>query len=226
MKITRKRVFITLIIGALALGIAGGAALLATVATTHTAQAHGGYGKWGGNGNSGDASFAARVADKLNAALGLEQDITESQVQTAFDAAAADRQAEALSDRLDDLEVDSETKTAIMDWFTAYPYDDLIRLRPLGLAPSDKVSSYLERLVERERITQAQADGIQSWYDQRPALPEGVEPAGKSRRHRGGDNDNGADARFRHRDGRGGGPGSFFRGRHGRGGNGFFNNPL
>ena len=78
MKITRNRVFLMLVAGVLALGIVGGGVAAATVSSAH---AHGGIGKVGG----GDGvSFASRVADKLNEALGLEEDITEAQVQAAF----------------------------------------------------------------------------------------------------------------------------------------------
>ena len=154
----------------------------------------------------------------LNEALGLDEDITEAQVQAAFNGATADRQAEALSARLDELEVEDSVKTQILDWFDDYPYDSLVRLRFIGLAESDKVTSHLERLVEKEKITQAQSDGIQSWYDERPDFPEGLERSGRGRHDRGGD---GAGSAFRGRHGRGGGGdgvGSFFRGSFGRGG--------
>ena len=198
-----------LIAGAAALGIAGGIAVAATFTTAH---AHGGFGK----GGSGDgASLAARIAEKLNDALELDEDITETQVQTALNGVTADRQEEILEARLDDLEVEDATKTEIMDWFDDYPYADLVRFRTIGLATSDNASSFLERLVENEKITQAQSDGIQGWYDERPDLPEGLERTGRGR-HGGG-----AGTFFRGRHGPGGdGPGSFFHGRHGRGGNG------
>ncbi|MYC30605.1 MAG: hypothetical protein F4X65_11050 [Chloroflexi bacterium] len=212
LKFTRKRVFLMLAVGALALGLAGGTAVAVTASGVH---AHGGIG-WG-SGSDG-TSFASRVAAKLNDALDLDEDITEAQVQTAFNGATADRQVEALEARLDDLEVEESVKTGITDWFDEYPYNDLIRLRPIGLAESDRVSSHLERLVEKERITQAQSDAIQSWYDDRPDLPQGLERAGRGHhRSRGGDSDgDGANASFHGRHGRGGdGVGSFFRGRFG-----------
>ncbi len=209
MKFTRNKIFMLLIAGAAALGIAGGIAVAATFTTAH---AHGGFGK----GGSGDgASLAARIAEKLNDALELDEDITETQVQTALNGVTADRQEEILQARLDDLEVEDATKTEIMDWFDDYPYADLVRFRTIGLATSDNASSFLERLVENEKITQAQSDGIQGWYDERPDLPEGLERSGRGR-HGGG-----AGTFFRGRHGRGGdGPGSFFRGRFGRGGDG------
>lgn len=212
-RFTRNRVFIALVAGALALGVAGGSLLAFSASQAYA------HGSWGGSGDG--ASFASRVADKLNEALNLDEDITEAQVQTAFNGATADRQEEMLDARLDELEVEDSVKTEITDWFDDYPYDDLIRLRPIGLSASDRVSGYLERLVDKERITQAQSDGIQSWYDDRPNLPEGVERAGRGH-HGNGDNDGDANASFRGRHGRGGdGVGSFFRGRFGgRGGNG------
>ena len=228
MKMTRNKVFMMLAAGAVALGIAGG---IAVASTATGVQAHGGFG---GGGSGDGASFASRVADKLNEALNLDEDITEAQVLTAFNGVTADRQDERLEARLDELEVEEETKTEITDWFDEYPYDDLIRLRFIGLADSDKVTSQLEHLVEKERITQAQSDGIDSWYDDRPDFPEGLEWSGNGRRHhRSGDSDsssgNGdANSSFRGRHGRGGdGVGSFFRGRFGRsGGNGFVGNSL
>ena len=168
MRLTRGRMFLFLVAGAAALGIAGGIAVAATLSTAH---AHGGLGIGGGSDDG--ASFAARVADKLNDALGLEEDITEAQVQSAFNGVVADRQDEVLEARLDELEVDDETKTEIMDWFGEFPYTDLVRLRTIGLASSDNATAFLERLVEKERITQAQSDGIQSWHDGRPDLPDG-----------------------------------------------------
>ena len=169
----KSRFFMLLLAGALAIGIAGGA-IMAT--TTASAQ---------GNSNGSGQSFAARVADKLNAALGLDEDITEAQVQAAFNGAATDRQEEKLQARLDEMEVEEATATAIMDWFQAYPYTDLVKLRYIGLASSEKAEGVLERLVEKERITQAQSDGIQSWYDDRPELPEGLERSGRHGRHGG-----------------------------------------
>ena len=216
MKFSRNKVFLFLVVGAAALGIAGG---IAFATTASSALAHGGFG---GSGSDDGTSFAARVAEKLNEALSLDEDITEAQVQTAFNGVTADRQDDALEAKLDELEVDDDTKTEITDWFDDYPYSDLVRLRTIGLASSDKVTSHLERLVEAERITQTQSDGIQSWYDDRPELPEGLEWSGRGK-HRGSSDGDGTNTRFRGRHGHGGGDGvgSFFRGRFGRvGGNG------
>ena len=211
MKFTRNRIFILLVAGAAVLGIAGGVAVAATLTTAH---AHGGVG-WGGGSGDG-TSLASRLAAKLNDALDLDEDITEAQVQTALNGVTADRQEEKLEARIDELEVEDATKTEILDWFDDYPYADLVRYRPIGLASSDKTSSFLERLVDNERITQNQSDGIQGWYDDRPDLPDGLERSGVGRHGRGG---HGAGTFFRGRHGRGGdGPGSFFRGRFGRGG--------
>lgn len=214
LKFTRNKVFLMLVVGALALGLAGGTAVAVTSSSVH---AHGGIG-WGAGGDS--TSLASRVAAKLNEALDLDEDITEGQVQTAFNGATADRQEEALEARLDELEVEESVETGITDWFDDYPYDDLIRLRTIGLAKSDKVSSKLERLVDKERITQAQSDAIQSWYDDRPDLPDGLERTGRGHhKSRGGDSDgDGGNASFRGGHGRGGdGVGSFFGGRDGGG---------
>lgn len=212
MKFTRNRIFILLVAGAAALGIAGGIAVAATLTTAH---AHGGVG-WG-SGSSGDGtSLASRIAEKLNDALDLDEDITEAQVQTAFNQVTSDRQEEKLEAKLDDLGVEDTTRTEILDWFDDYPYADLVRFRTIGLASSDNVSSFLERLVDNERITQDQSDGIQGWYDERPDLPDGLERTGRGRHGRGGD---GAGTFFRGRFGRGhDGANSFFRGRFGRGG--------
>ena len=227
----KSRLFMLLVAGALVLGIAGGA-IIAT--TTASAQE---------NSNGSGKSFAARVAEKLTSALGLSQDeaITEFQVQAAFHGAAGDQQDERLQARLDELEVEAETATAIMDWFRAYPYSDLIRLRYIGLASAGQVSDGLEHLVERERITQAQSDGIQSWFDDRPELPEGlgkVRHGGRSGfhesrgEHRGkhsdgdnGDKDGRGEHRGRHSDGDNGDNGDKdgrgeHRGRHSDGDNG------
>ena len=229
MKFTRNKVFILLIAGAAVLGIAGGVAVAATLTTAH---AHG--GGWGSSGSGDGTSLAARIAEKLNGALDLDEDITEAQVQTAFNGVTADRQREILEARIDDLDVEDETKTEILDWFDDYPYADLIRFRTIGLASSDDATGFLERLVDNEKITQDQSDGIQGWYDDRPDLPDGLEQSRWGRHGRGGD---GAGTSFRGRFGRGGGdgansffrgrfgrgsdgPGTFFRGRHGRGGNG------
>ena len=210
MKFTRNRIFILLVAGAAVLGIAGGIAVAATLTTAH---AHGGVG-WGGGASGDGTSLAARIAEKLNDALDLDEDITEAQVQTAFNQVTADRQEEKLEAKLDDLEVEDATRTEILDWFDDYPYADLVRFRTIGLASSGKVSSLLERLVDNERITQDQSDGIQGWYDDRPDLPEGLERSGAGRHGRG----DGAGTFFRGRHGRGGdGAGTFFRGRFGRG---------
>ena len=190
-KFIRNRVFLILAAGALALGIAGGALLAINADTAH---AHGNRG--GGSGN-----FAAQVAAKLNGILGLSGDeaVTESQMQAAFNGVAADQQEEKLQARLAQLEVAEDAASAIMAWFRAYPYADLVKLRPLGLASSEKVAATLDRLVEKERITQTQADGIRSWYADRPDLPEGLERSGREGRgkkghHRRGDRDNGGES--------------------------------
>ena len=216
MKLMRNKVFLFLVAGAAALGIAGG---IAIAATTSSAFAHGGFGGvgFGGGGSNDGTSFAAKVAEKLNEALGLDEDITEAQVQTAFNGVVSDQQDAVLEAKLDELEVEDDVQTEITDWFDDYPYSDLIRLRTIGLAASGTVTNHLERLVEKERITQTQSDGIQSWYDDRPDLPEGLERSGHGKRRGDGD---GANTRFRGRHGHGGdnGVGSFFRGRFGRGG--------
>lgn len=210
MKFTRNRIFILLVSGAAVLGITGG---LAVASALTTAYAHGGA-QWG----SGGGSLAARIAEKLNDALELDEDITGAQVQTAFDQVTADRQEEILEARIDELEVEDAAKTEILDWFDDYPYADLIRFRTIGLASSDHAAGFLERLVEREKITQDQSDGIHEWYEARPDLPDGLERSRRGRHHRGG---NGPDSFFRGRFGRGhDGADTFFRGRFGRGGNG------
>ena len=213
MRLTRNRIFLMLVAGAAVLGIAGGIAVAGVISASH-AYAHGGFG----GGSDDGTSFAARVAEKLNDALNLEEDITESQVQAAFNGVVGDRQEEVLQARLDDLDVDDDTRTEIMDWFGDYPYTELVRYRTIGLATSDNAANFLERLVEKERITQAQSDEISSWYDDRPDLPEGLERSGVGRHGKGG---NGAGTFFRGRHGRGGdGANTFFRGRFGRGGDG------
>ena len=207
MKFTRNKIFIFLVAGAAALGIAGGIAVAASLSTAH---AHGGV-RWGGGSGDG-TSMAARIAEKLNDAPDLDEDITEAQVQTAFNQVTADRQVEKLEAKLDDLDVEDAARTEILDWFDEYPYADLIRLRTIGLVSSGNVTNLLEHLVEKERITQEQSNGIQGWYDERPDLPDGLERSGKGRH-------GGAGTFFRGRHGRDGdGPGSFFRGRFGRGG--------
>ena len=210
MKFTKNKVFLTLVAGALALGIAGGTILAATASTASAQE----------NGAGQGQSFAARVAEKLTAALGLKQDITEAQVQEAFDGARADQQVDLLQRRLDKLEeekVTAEESAAIMDWFKAYPYTDLVKLRYIGLASSEKAEGVLERLVEKERITQAQSDGIQSWYDDRPELPEGLERSGRHGRgghHGGRHQDNDSSESDENGDGDGdGGTGTRFNGR-------------
>jgi hypothetical protein len=204
--------FILLIAGAVVMGIAGGTAVAATLTTAH---AHGGA-RWGGSGSGDGTSLAARIAEKLNDALELDEDITEAQVQTAFNGVTADRQVEKLEARIDELDdVEEATRTEILDWFDDYPYADLIRFRTIGLASSDNVSAFLERLVEKERITQAQSDGIQGWYEDRPDLPDGLERSGRGKHGNGGGD---ASTFFRGRHGRDGdGAGAFFRGRFGRG---------
>ncbi len=208
LKITRNRVFLALLGGMAALGIAGGVALAASVSD---AYAHGGLGK----GGDGSSSFAARVADKLNGILGLEQEITQEQVQLAFNAANADRQVERLEARLDELEVAEESKTAILDWFNAYPYADLINFRTVGFASSENIDPILERMVEREKLTQAQADGIKSWYDDRPEIPEELTFSGKGKR--GGKHGRHGRGHHSRMDRDGDDPGTFFRGRFHRG---------
>lgn len=208
MKFTRNKIFVLLVAGAATLGIAGGIAVAAALTTAH---AHGGV-RWGGDGSGDGSSLAARIAEKLNAALALDEDITEAQVQTAFNQVTADRQKEKLEAKLDDLEVENATRTEILDWFDAYPYADLIRFRTIGLVSSENVTNFLERLVEKGKITQEQSDGIQGWHDDRPDLPDGLERS-KWGRHGRGD---GAGTSFRGRFGRGGhdGAGAIFRGRH------------
>lgn len=212
MKFTRNRIFVMLLAGAAVLGIAGGIAVAATITTAH---AHGGV-RWGGSGSGDGTSLASRIAEKLNDALDLDEDITEAQVQTAFNQVTADRQEEILEARIDELDdVEDATKTEILDWFDDYPYADLVRFRTIGLASSDNAANFLERLVEKEKITQDQSDGIQGWYDDRPDLPAGLERSGRGRHGNGGGD---ASTFFRGRHGRGGdGAGTFFRGRFGRG---------
>ena len=191
--------------GLMALGLVGGAGLVAAGAA---------YGHSSGSGFGAVNDFAGRVAQKLNAALGLteDQEISAAQMQTAFNAATADLQEEHLQTKLDEAEVAAAEADAIMDWFRAWPYAELIRLRPIGFADNaDRLTRKLAHLVEKEWITQAQSDGIVSWYNDRPELPEGLERAhrgghrgkgdrdgGNARRHnRGGDRDgDGAAARF------------------------------
>ena len=98
--------------GLMALGLVGGAGL---------AVAGSAYGHSSGFGTVND--FAGRVAQQLNAALGLTDDreISAEQMQTAFSAATADLQEEHLQQKLDDAEVATEEAAAIMDWFRAWP---------------------------------------------------------------------------------------------------------
>ena len=142
--------------GLMALGLVGGAGLIAAGAA---------YGHGAGSGFGAVNDFAGRVAQKLNAALGLteDQEISAAQMQTAFNAATADLQEEHLQQKLDDAEVAAAEADAIMDWFRAWPYAELIRLRPIGFADNaDRLTRKLAHLVEKEWITQAQSDGIVS----------------------------------------------------------------
>ena len=199
-----KNKFVLMVAGGLmALGLVGGAGLVAAGAA---------YGHSAGPGFGAVNDFAGRVAQKLNAALGLTDDeaISAAQMQTAFNAATADLQEEHLQTKLDEAEVAAAEADAIMDWFRDWPYAELIRLRPIGFADNaNRLTRKLAHLVEKEWITQAQSDGIVSWYNDRPELPEGLERShrgghrgkggregGNARRHnRGGDGD-GAATRF------------------------------
>ena len=184
-KLSRKWLLAPLVAGAMALGIGIGA-LLTVSASTAMADHRDGDGQ----------SFASRVAEKLTGILGLDTAITEEQVKSAFNAANGDRQVEMLQARLDQLEVEEETATAIMDWFQDYPYADLIALRPIGFVKSENIDGVLDHMVSKERITQEESDGIKAWYDDRPELPEGLEREkrgrhGKRGHHRGGAGDDG-----------------------------------
>ena len=173
--------------GLMALGLVGGAGLVAAGAA---------YGHSSGPGFGAVNDFAGRVAQKLNAALGLTEDeaISAAQMQTAFNAATADLQEEHLQQKLDDAEVAQAESAAIMDWFRDWPYAELIRLRPIGFADNaDRLTRKLTHLVEKEWITQAQSDGIVAWYNDRPELPESLERA-----HRGGHRGKGGRAGGRH----------------------------
>ena len=165
--------------GILSLGIVGGLG----AAAVNAVAAHG----------PAD-NFPARVAQKLNAALGLTDDdqISTAQMATAFNAATADLQEEKLQQKLTDAGVAQADSDAIMNWYRAWPYAELVKLRAIGFARSaDQVERKLSHLVEREYITQAQSDGILSWYNDRPDLPEELERAGHGRRHGKGDGDRG-----------------------------------
>lgn len=169
--------------GILSLGIVGGLG----AAAVNAAMAHG-----PGFGNADN--FPARVAQKLNAALGLTDDnqISTAQMETAFNAATADLQEEKLQQKLTYAGVAQADSDAIMTWFRAWPYTELVKLRAIGFARSaDQVERKLSHLVEREHITQAQSDGILSWYNDRPDLPAELERAGHGRRHGKGDGDRG-----------------------------------
>ncbi len=198
-QVSRKWLVVPLVVGALAVGLVVGAGATALAATA-LADGH--------RADGSSRNFAARVADKLTGALGLETAITESQVEDAFNAAHGDWQEEMLQARLDALAVAEGPAAAIMTWFSAYPYSDLIKLRPVGLVQSDRVSGVLERLVAREAISQAQADGIQAWYAERPELPAGLEQSRGHFRGRDGDGRRGG-----HHWGKGDGDG-FRGGRH------------
>ena len=169
--------------GILSLGIVGGLG----AAAVNAAVGHGpGFGP--------AENFPARVAQKLNAALGLTDDdqISTAQMATAFNAATADLQEEKLQQKLTDAGVAQADSAAVMTWFRAWPYAELVKLRAIGFARNaDQVERKLSHLVEREYITQAQSDGILSWYNDRPDLPAELERASHGRRHGKGDGDRG-----------------------------------
>ena len=166
-----------MIVGALAAGLAIGAGATAASFTAFADD----------HRSDGGASFAARLAEKLTSTLGLDTAITEDQVNSAVNAVKADQQMDSLQARLDQLEVEEDQATDIVDWYGKYPYADLIQMRPIGLIQSDRAEEILDRLVEKERISQEQADGIQGWYNDRPELPEGLERSGHRLRGHGGD---------------------------------------
>ena len=181
--------------GIMSLGIVGGLGAAAVGAVA-------GHGPGFGNADN----FPARVAQKLNTALGLTGDssITDTQMQTAFNAATADMQEEKLQQKLTDAGVAQADADAIMTWFRAWPYSDLVKLRAIGLARNaSQVERKLSHLVEKEWITQAQSDGILARYNDRPDLPEELERAGHGRHHRKGDGDRGGSRHHRHGNGDG-----------------------
>lgn len=178
-------------------------ALVAAIGAAAIAAASS-YGPGIAHAAADGSNFPARVAQKLNAALGLAGDdrITDTQMQTAFNAATSDLQEERLQQKLTDAGVAQEDADAIMTWFRAWPYSELVQLRAIGFARNaDQVERKLARLVEKERITQAQSDGILSWFNDRPELPEELERAGHGRHHRKGDGDRGTARHHRGGDG-------------------------
>ena len=136
----------------------------------------------GKGGALSSKSMAARVAEKLNEALGLT--LQESDVQAAFHESMRDHQEEILQSRLDRLEIEEEDVNSIMDWYQSWSFDSLIRMRPrIGFKSSEAVDRILRYLQEKERITEGQAADIKAWHGARPTLPEELE-AYSGRRHR------------------------------------------
>ena len=151
----KRRIFVSLLVGALALAITGGAVL---------AQSD----------DSNSNSRAGKLAERVASILGLET----SQVQDAMKQAGAELREERLQEKLDAM-VESERITQeqaddLKTWLEARPEGPFKFKRWLVNAED------LDALVESGKITQEQADSYAEYSEWLESRPEGIFDGSKS----------------------------------------------
>ena len=189
----RKRWFVAAaVVALLSVGLIGGA-VFAGGGPAHAIgkawhQNDGDDWRHAGKGHGGNV--LARVAE----IVGVEPDTLEGAFKTAWD-----EQADAKFDARIDALVADETLTeeqgdAAKTWFDGRPTQSgAVAIRLASTSDTDRVDSWLSKLVNAGRLTQDEADALSAWHAERPeSLPESVkrhrgEHSGKGHGHPDGD---------------------------------------
>ena len=158
----RKRwIFVSLMVGALALVLTGGAVL---------AQS---------DDSDGDSRMG-RFAERVASILGLET----SQVQDAMEQAKTELRQEGLQEKLDSLvesgEITQEQADEFKTWVEAKPDGAFMGFHHWKIDDED-----LDALVESGKITQEQADSYTEYAEWLESRPEGILDSFKSRGFKG-----------------------------------------
>ncbi len=190
----KRRYFLPLAAGVLALVVTGGAIFAQTSRSEDGINSNSGTSTGGlagqirsfnqresgridlSHGNAPNQSMMSRVAEILN--------IEESVLQNAFDQAIRGKQDDSMGNRVEHLVIDEKLTQVqadeILAWFDSRP-DAAAKLNYLLLRGGEAAEHRLYHMVQRDLISQEEADAIRVWLD---IMPQTYQDLSEHRFHR------------------------------------------
>ena len=141
----------------------------------------GGHSDLRGGGHFGNNDT---VLNRVAELLGKTRAELDSAFATSLDEQANAKFEERMTALVTDGTLTQDQADAANTWFDERPSNSgAIAIRLAGTSDTDKVGTWLAKLVEAEKLTQDESDDLSNWHDDRPDSLPTVSHKHSGRRH-------------------------------------------